>query len=111
MRRPASVTIPVALAFAQLHLARVAAAAGMQCYQAMLRARAEGELALDRCKTHSWHGWHRHMGLRMAALLPFPTCTTNRVKNGAARITWAATFSLQKRLWLFLRAWKISAFD
>ena len=30
--------------------------------------RAKGDLGLDHCEARSWHGWHRHMTLVMAAL-------------------------------------------
>jgi SRSO17 transposase len=29
--------------------------------------RAKGELGLDHCEARSWHGWHRHMSLCLAA--------------------------------------------
>jgi SRSO17 transposase len=34
-----------------------------ECFQ-----RAKEELGLDHCKTRSWHGWHRHMMLCVAAV-------------------------------------------
>lgn len=48
-------------------LAELAAAAGLrwtieECFQ-----RAKEELGLDHCEARSWHGWHRHMTLCMAA--------------------------------------------
>ncbi|EHH13922.1 transposase [Mesorhizobium amorphae CCNWGS0123] len=30
--------------------------------------RAKDDLGLDHCEARSWHGWHRHMSLCMAAL-------------------------------------------
>jgi SRSO17 transposase len=49
-------------------LAELAGAAGLrwtieECFQ-----RAKEELGLDHCEARSWHGWHRHMTLCMAAL-------------------------------------------
>src|ERR1700753_1991103 len=49
-------------------LAERAGAAGLrwtieECFQ-----RAKEELGLDHCEARSWHGWHRHMTLCMAAL-------------------------------------------
>ena len=49
-------------------LAELAGAAGLrwtieECFQ-----RARKELGLDHCEARSWHGWHRHMTLCMAAL-------------------------------------------
>jgi SRSO17 transposase len=48
-------------------LAELAGAAGLrwtieECFQ-----RAKDDLGLDHCKARSWHGWHRHMTLVMAA--------------------------------------------
>jgi SRSO17 transposase len=48
-------------------LAELAGAAGLrwtigECFQ-----RAKEDLGLDQCEARSWHGWHRHMTLRMAA--------------------------------------------
>ena len=48
-------------------LAELAGAAGLrwtieECFQ-----RAKDELGLDHCEARSWHGWHRHMSLVMAA--------------------------------------------
>lgn len=48
-------------------LARLAGFAGMrwtieECFQ-----RAKDDLGLDHCEARSWHGWHRHMTLVMAA--------------------------------------------
>jgi SRSO17 transposase len=49
-------------------LAELAGVAGLrwtieECFQ-----RAKEELGLDHCEARSWHGWHRHMTLCMAAL-------------------------------------------
>lgn len=49
-------------------LAELAGAAGLrwtieECFQ-----RAKEELGLDHCEARSWHGWHRHMSLCIAAL-------------------------------------------
>ena len=48
-------------------LAELAGAAGLrwtieECFQ-----RGKEELGLDHCEARSWHGWHRHMSLCMAA--------------------------------------------
>ncbi len=49
-------------------VAELAGVAGLrwtveECFQ-----RAKEELGLDHCEARSWHGWHRHMTLCMAAL-------------------------------------------
>ena len=33
-----------------------------QCFE-----RAKDDLGLDHCEARSWHGWHRHMSLCLAA--------------------------------------------
>ena len=48
-------------------LAELAGVAGLrwtieECFQ-----RAKDDLGLDHCEARSWHGWHRHMSLVMAA--------------------------------------------
>ena len=48
-------------------LAELAAVAALrwtieECFQ-----RTKTDLGLDHCEAHSWHGWHRHMSLVMAA--------------------------------------------
>ncbi|MCP5117680.1 MAG: IS701 family transposase [bacterium] len=48
-------------------LAELAGAAGLrwtieECFQ-----RAKDDLGLDHCEARSWHGWHRHMSLVIAA--------------------------------------------
>lgn len=53
---------------AGIDLAELAGAAGLrwtieECFQ-----RAKEELGLDHCEARSWHGWHRHTTLCMAAL-------------------------------------------
>jgi len=57
----------LAFAPAGYELAELAGAAGLrwtieECFQ-----RAKEELGLDHCEARSWHGWHRHMTLCMAA--------------------------------------------
>src|SRR3954467_9846425 len=49
-------------------LGELAGAAGLrgtieECFE-----RAKDDLGLDHCEARSWHGWHRHMSLCMAAL-------------------------------------------
>jgi hypothetical protein len=48
-------------------LAELAAAAGLRWTIAECFQRAKEELGLDHCEARSWHGWHRHMTLCMAA--------------------------------------------
>jgi SRSO17 transposase len=49
-------------------LAELAGAAGLRWAVEECFERAKDELGLDHCEARSWHGWHRHMSLCMAAL-------------------------------------------
>ncbi|MFC0220191.1 IS701 family transposase [Pseudochelatococcus lubricantis] len=48
-------------------LAELAGAAGLRWTIEECFERAKDELGLDHCEARSWHGWHRHMSLVMAA--------------------------------------------
>jgi len=48
-------------------LVDLAGAAGLRWTIEECFARAKGDLGLDHCEARSWHGWHRHMSLVMAA--------------------------------------------
>ena len=48
-------------------LAEMAAAAGLRWTIEEAFQRAKDDLGLDHCEARSWHGWHRHMTLIMAA--------------------------------------------
>lgn len=67
-RNPGERAYYLVFAPAGTSLAELAGAAGLrwtveECFQ-----RAKDELGLDHCEARSWHGWHRHMTLCMAAL-------------------------------------------
>jgi SRSO17 transposase len=49
-------------------LAELAAVAGLRWAVEECFERAKDDLGLDHCEARSWHGWHRHMSLCMAAL-------------------------------------------
>jgi SRSO17 transposase len=48
-------------------LAELAGAAGLRWVVEECFERAKDDLGLDHCEARSWHGWHRHMSLVMAA--------------------------------------------
>lgn len=48
-------------------LAELAGAAGLRWSIEQAFQRAKDDLGLDHCEARSWHGWHRHMTLVMAA--------------------------------------------
>src|SRR6202012_637355 len=48
-------------------LAALAAVAGLRWAVEECFERAKDDLGLDHCEARSWHGWHRHMTLCMAA--------------------------------------------
>lgn len=64
---------PEALAFyftyapAGTSLAELAGAAGLRWAIEDSFLRAKDDLGLDHCEARSWHGWHRHISLVMAA--------------------------------------------
>lgn len=49
-------------------LVELAAVAGLRWAVEECFERAKDDLGLDHCEARSWHGWHRHMSLCMAAL-------------------------------------------
>lgn len=49
-------------------LAELAAVAGLRWAIEECFERAKDDLGLDHCEARSWHAWHRHMSLCMAAL-------------------------------------------
>lgn len=64
---PRALSYYLVFARADATLMEMAGAAGMrwtieECFQ-----RAKDDLGLDHCEARSWHGWHRHMTLVMAA--------------------------------------------
>ncbi|MDR3438630.1 IS701 family transposase [Telmatospirillum sp.] len=66
-REPDKLAFYLAFAPQQTIFAELAAAAGMRWTIEECFERAKGELGLDHCEARSWHGWHRHMTLVMAA--------------------------------------------
>ena len=71
--RRGSLRDPKALAYYFVHapkgtsLAEIAGAAGLRWTIEECFLRAKDDLGLDHCEARSWHGWHRHMTLVMAA--------------------------------------------
>jgi SRSO17 transposase len=53
---------------AEATLAELAGVAGLRWTIEECFERAKSDLGLDHCEARSWHGWHRHMTLCMAAL-------------------------------------------
>ncbi|AJE47165.1 transposase [Celeribacter indicus] len=64
---PRAIAYYFAFAPAGTALAELAAAAGLRWTIEECFLRAKDDLGLDHCETRSWHGWHRHMSLVMAA--------------------------------------------
>jgi len=63
----ASLAYYFAYAPAGTSLAELAGAAGLRWTIEECFLRAKDDLGLDHCEARSWHGWHRHMSLVMAA--------------------------------------------
>src|SRR3954466_5484084 len=53
-------------------LGELAGAAGLRWTIEECFERAKDDLGLDHCEARSWHGWHRHMSLCMAARPSWP---------------------------------------
>lgn len=64
---PQAIAYYFAFAPAGTTLAELAAAAGLRWTIEECFLRAKDDLGLDHCEARSWHGWHRHMSLVMAA--------------------------------------------
>lgn len=68
LRDPEERAYYVVFAPADASLAELAGVAGLRWTIETCFATAKDELGLDHCEARSWHGWHRHMTLVMAAL-------------------------------------------
>jgi len=67
-REPDQRAYSFAFAPAGVSLGELAGAAGLRWTIEECFERAKDDLGLDHCEARSWHGWHRHMSLCMAAL-------------------------------------------
>ncbi|WP_456115102.1 transposase [Sedimentitalea xiamensis] len=67
LRDPGKQTCYFVYARSEISLAEMAAAAGLRWTIEECFLRAKNDLGLDHCEARSWHGWHRHMSLVMAA--------------------------------------------
>ncbi len=70
-------------------LAELAGVAGLRWTIAECFQRAKDDLGLDHCEARSWHGWHRHMSLVMAA-----AAFLARLAADLRRTTWMPDPSL-----------------
>lgn len=69
LRKRDNIAYCFALAAEGTSLAEMAGAAGLRWTIEECFLRAKDHLGLDHCEARSWHGWHRHMALVMAAAL------------------------------------------
>ena len=67
LRDPQAIAYYFAYARSDATLPELAAAAGLRWTIEECFLRAKDDLGLDHCEARSWHGWHRHMRLVMAA--------------------------------------------
>lgn len=67
LRNPGEMAYYFAHARKGTTLAEMAGAAGLRWTIEECFLRAKDDLGLDHCEARSWHGWHRHMTLVMAA--------------------------------------------
>jgi SRSO17 transposase len=67
LRDPEAIAYDFAYARADATLPELAATAGLRWTIEECFLRAKDDPGLDHCEARSWHGWHRHMSLVMAA--------------------------------------------
>ena len=67
LRDPEAIAYYFAYARTNATLPELAAAAGLRWTIEECFLRAKDDVGLDHCEARSWHGWHRHMSLVMAA--------------------------------------------
>ena len=67
LRKPEEIAYYFAYAREGTSLHEMAGAAGLRWTIEECFLRAKDDLGLDHCEARSWHGWHRHMALVMAA--------------------------------------------
>ncbi len=65
-------------------LAELAGAAGLRWTIEECFERAKSDLGLDHCEARSWHGWHRHMTLVMAAAAFLAKLTADLRRSSAS---------------------------
>jgi SRSO17 transposase len=85
---PGARTYDLVFARAGTSLAELAGAAGLRWTIEECFERAKGDLGLDHCEARSWHGWHRHMTLCMAA-----AAFLAKLEADLRRATWASASS------------------
>ena len=66
-KKPDELAYYIVFATAETTLAELAAVAGLRWTIETCFETAKDELGLDHCEARSWHAWHRHMSLVMAA--------------------------------------------
>jgi len=66
-KKPDELAYYIVFATAEATLAELAAVAGLRWTVETCFETAKDELGLDHCEARSWHAWHRHMSLVMAA--------------------------------------------
>lgn len=67
LRDPGNISYYFAHAPSETSLSELASAAGLRWTVEECFLRAKDDLGLDHCEARSWHGWHRHISLVMAA--------------------------------------------
>ena len=67
-------------------LAELAGAAGLRWSIEQSFQHAKDDLGLDHCEARSWHGWHRHMSLVMAAAAHLAKLSAERRRHAFAKV-------------------------
>src|SRR4051812_14476632 len=83
-REPDKRAYSFAFAPVGVSLGELAGAAGLRWTIEECFERAKDDLGLDHCEARSWHGWHRHMSLCLAA-----AAFLARLAADLRRATWA----------------------
>ncbi|MGL4415352.1 IS701 family transposase [Roseinatronobacter monicus] len=85
LRDPNAVAYYFAFSRSDTTLADLAAAAGLRWTIEECFLRAKDDLGLDHCEARSWHGWHRHISLVMAAAAFLARLGADHRRSGLAK--------------------------
>lgn len=86
LRDPSERAYYVVFAPADVSLAELAGVGGLRWTIETCFETAKDELGLDHCEARSWHAWHRHMALVMAALAFLAKLRANLLRASMAEV-------------------------
>jgi SRSO17 transposase len=85
-RAPEVITYYFAYAHSNTSLQDISAGAGLRWTIEECFLRAKDDIGLDHCEARSWHGWHRHMTLVMAAAAFLTMLSANQRQRAFAKV-------------------------